>query len=301
MEGHQQDSRGILDVVRVRRQRCMVEEVLRRLAALGCLPRGDGQFIQVLPAALCVPGRIGVEHVAIAAPIYHRIYKCRDVAACGRSAQADDQCTKSLQRGRGAFRQLAAIDHFFDRLPQRQRALVRIASQQAQRALADAARRHVDDPRQTDRVFRGERDPDVCEHVLDFLALVEGHASHQDVAHPLPPQGILDQSRLRVGAVQHPDLRAGIHVQQFPHRARHVAGLCGPAHGAIQHDRISFQAIGPETLALPLLVVRDDSPGRVQDGPRRAVVLLQADHTGAWEIPLEAQDVADVSAAPGID
>src|SRR3546814_14326000 len=52
---------------------------------------------------------------------------------------------------------------------------------------------------------------------------------------------------------------------------------------------------------LPSLVACDQ-PGRgAEDRPGGAVVLFEPDHPGAREVLLEAQDVADLGAAPGID
>ena len=70
---------------------------------------------------------------------------------------------------------------------------------------------------------------------------------------------------------------------------------------AAQRDALAFLHLGPQRLAEPALVVGDQVRGGGQDVRRRAVVALQPDDGGAGEILLEAQDVADLRAAPAVD
>ena len=64
---------------------------------------------------------------------------------------------------------------------------------------------------------------------------------------------------------------------------------------------LALLVLGPERLAEARAVVRDQARGGAQDVPGRAVVALQPDHPGAREVMLEAQDVADLGAAPAVD
>ena len=58
---------------------------------------------------------------------------------------------------------------------------------------------------------------------------------------------------------------------------------------------------GPQLFLDPALVGRDHAAGRVENSLCRAVVLLQHDDLGLGEVGLEALQVADVRAAPGVD
>src|ERR1043166_6260676 len=58
---------------------------------------------------------------------------------------------------------------------------------------------------------------------------------------------------------------------------------------------------GPQRLAEPALIVRDQVRGGGEDMCGRAVVALEADHLRAGEIVLEAQDVVPLCAAPAVD
>ena len=70
---------------------------------------------------------------------------------------------------------------------------------------------------------------------------------------------------------------------------------------ADQADLLALGDVGPERLAEAALVGGDDAGGGGEDVRGRAVVLLEADHLGAGEVLLEAQDVADLGAAPAVD
>ena len=70
---------------------------------------------------------------------------------------------------------------------------------------------------------------------------------------------------------------------------------------AAQRDALAFLQFCPQRLAQPPLVVGDQVRGGGEDVRRRAVVALQPDDGGAGEILLEAQDVADLRAAPAVD
>ena len=59
--------------------------------------------------------------------------------------------------------------------------------------------------------------------------------------------------------------------------------------------------LGPQRLAEPALVGGDQAGGGGEDVRGRAVVALQPDHLGAGEVPLEAQDVVHLGAAPAVD
>ncbi len=60
-------------------------------------------------------------------------------------------------------------------------------------------------------------------------------------------------------------------------------------------------AAGPQGLSQPAVVMRDQARGGGEDRRGRAVIGFQPDDPGALEIFLEAQDVFDFGAAPGID
>ena len=69
----------------------------------------------------------------------------------------------------------------------------------------------------------------------------------------------------------------------------------------VADELLAVAGIGPEVLRFPVLVAHDHGVGSTQDGLRRAVVLLEQDHSGTWEVGLEVVDVADRRTAEGVD
>ena len=57
----------------------------------------------------------------------------------------------------------------------------------------------------------------------------------------------------------------------------------------------------PQVLLLALLVQRDHGMGRIENGLRGAVVLVEDYNSGVREIVLEVEDVADIGRTPGVD
>src|SRR5258705_6327502 len=79
------------------------------------------------------------------------------------------------------------------------------------------------------------------------------------------------------------------------------AGLLLGVPGGRHRHLLAGLALRAQRLAEPALVVGDEMGGCGKNMGGRAVVALQADHPGAREVLLEAQDVVDLGAAPAID
>ena len=164
------------------------------------------------------------------------------------------------------------------------------------------ATRAVRDPHQRDRVVRVVDHLEVGDHVLDLGPLVEPRPADDLVLDRLPDEHVLQDSRLSVHAIEDRDLGA---VQALLDEAGDLdgneAGLGVLVLDFDHMDRISLPQLRPELLRLALPVVRDHGVRPAQDRVRRAVVLLERDHSSAGEIGLELHDVADVRAPEGVD
>ena len=66
-------------------------------------------------------------------------------------------------------------------------------------------------------------------------------------------------------------------------------------------DLLAVAGVGPQRLAEPAGIVRDEAVGGGEDVRGRAVILLEPDDLRAGEVLFEAKDVGDLGAAPGID
>jgi hypothetical protein len=136
----------------------------------------------------------------------------------------------------------------------------------------------------------------------DASPLVEPRAADHLIGDLLPDQDILENPRLSVRAIEDADL--GTRIALLRERCdlrgdeacfRVLVLDLDDAH------RLTLPQLAPKVLRLPLAVVRNDCIRRAQDRVRGAVVLLERDHTGAAEVALELEDVADVRSAEGVD
>jgi len=66
-------------------------------------------------------------------------------------------------------------------------------------------------------------------------------------------------------------------------------------------DLVAFGFLGPQGLAEAAAIMVNQPGGGGENMRGGAVILLQLDHLGVGEILLEAQDIGDFRAAPGID
>src|SRR6202021_377122 len=64
---------------------------------------------------------------------------------------------------------------------------------------------------------------------------------------------------------------------------------------------ISERLVGEQRLPQPAAIVGDQSRSNGQNVPRRSIISLESNDLGAGKVLLEAQDVFDIGAAPGVD
>ena len=79
------------------------------------------------------------------------------------------------------------------------------------------------------------------------------------------------------------------------------ARFLGPVPDADHLDLVALGFLGPQRLAEPAGIVGDQAGGGGEDVRGRAVILLEPDDLRAGKVLLEAQDVGDLGAAPGVD
>ena len=172
----------------------------------------------------------------------------------------------------------------------------------SQAGRTQAALRDVDDALEGEVVVRLHDQTEVGDGVPNFLPLVEASAADDAVGQADGDQPLLELAGLKAGAHQH------------RHAAQRLPFAAQPLHLVANHPRLVLAvpdaayvhllaavALGPQRLAEPAAIVGDQPGGGCENVRRRTVVALQPDHPRARKIALEAQDVADLGAAPGID
>ena len=133
--------------------------------------------------------------------------------------------------------------------------------------------------------------------------VVERRALVDAVGDAPPPEVVLQHGRLAVGAVENHRVgplvpRAADAVAQLAH---HQLGLLAVGVGFQDADFLPFVARREAVLLHAARVVDDDRVGGVDDGARRAVVLLELEDLRIGVVVAEREDVLDFRAAERVD
>ena len=165
----------------------------------------------------------------------------------------------------------------------------------------------VDDPLEREPVVGRDGEAEIGHRVPDLAPLVEAGAADHPVGHADGQEAVLEGAHLEAGAHQDRDvvepdpiMAAGSALEGLDLLAD-PAGFLLPVPVADQAHPLAGGGLGPQGLAQTRLVGVDHARGGGEDMGGRAIVLLQPDHLGAGKILLEAQDVADLGAAPAVD
>ena len=190
-----------------------------------------------------------------------------------------------------------------DRFPHAQAVCGCRAGDAADRHVADAARGGVDDAAQRLVVARVHDQPNVGEHILDLLALVERHAAVYLIRDVAAAQRLFQRARLRVGAVEYGHV-AVLHPSGADGRVdvrREQRRLLFVGVGLDHTDRVAFVGGREGFFADLALVLLDHAVRGVDDRLCRTVVLFQFEKLCAGKVLLEAQDILDLRAAERVD
>ena len=171
------------------------------------------------------------------------------------------------------------------------------------RRVADAALGRVHHAAERDHVLRVDQQPQVGEHVLDLLALIEPHAAEDPVVRADAHEHVLEHAALRVRPVEdrHVGEPVALGLAQPLDLVDHEERLLVLVVGAEPHDQLARARLGPQRLRLALLVVLDQRVRRFQDVLGRAVVLLHQEDGRVGIVALEVEHVLDRRAPPAVD
>ena len=176
--------------------------------------------------------------------------------------------------------------------------------QSIDRLLRQSPRRRAEDPQQTLVVARVDQQFEVGDRILDFAPLEKLLPADQPVGNPLASQGLFELARQMVRSVQNREVaKTELRLLLFELQD-HIADELRLRFAVLQGDhphRLSFAEVAPEPLLVSLLIQPDHGVGGVENPRGRAVVLFELHHLRPGKLLGEAEDVADVSAAPGVD
>ncbi len=224
-------------------------------------------------------------------------------AACQRSKPA----TSSTERAARARRKAAGIHDQPRALQQADAVIAGGAVDLLHRLVAESALGGVHDALEGEAVLGGDRDAKIRHRVADLGALVEARAADHAIGQADGQEAVLEGAHLEAGAHQDRHAVRRDRVETAGALLQRLDLLADPARlllavpVADQADALALRQIGPERLAEAALVGGDHAGGGGEDMRSGAVVLLQTDDLRAGEVLLEAQDVADLGAAPAVD
>ena len=240
------------------------------------LARGVDELLEVLDARLAAD----VRALAVMRDQAAALDDARDLLVQRIAARVGverlDEVQEAEQRLGGALRQRSFGDQRGRGAPQARARAARVLADGLDGARADAARRRVDDALERRVVVAVHDEPQVRERVLDLGALEEAQAPVDAVRNAGREQAFLEHARLRVRAIEHGGLAALAALGDVVLDAvDDELGLVALVERRVELDRLARRALGPQRLAEPRGVVRDDGVRGVQDRRRRAVVLLE--------------------------
>ena len=189
-----------------------------------------------------------------------------------------------------------------ERAPEARLHGARFERQVVDRLRADPAGREVHDAQKARVVRRVVEKAHVGEDVLHFGALEEALAAVDAEGNPGVGEGLFENARLRVHAVENGAVGVVVAARAALHdEALDVARLFGVVVEALQQNLVARRTARPEILPETIVVVGNDGVRGVQDRRGRAVVLLEADGFARAEVAHEVGHVPDVCAAEGVD
>ena len=161
------------------------------------------------------------------------------------------------------------------------------------RLVAEAALGRVDDPLEGEVVGGLGDDAQISERVADLGALVEAEAADDAVGQADRDEPVFELAGLELGADEdRGTVEAGLPaaLDRFELVAD-AARLLGPVPDADHLDLLALVLLGPQGLAEPAAILRDQARGGGEDVRGRAVILFEPDDLRAREILLEPQDI----------
>ena len=298
-----------LRIINIGNQRYISQEVFQRrlftvALAFYCKFLGYAQhFLQVLHTAFVLRVLAVLQLLQITCFQQHIIQKLFYRHIGSLAHQLKEQTAQLVQlvgKTSGKTGNIRCIGHY---LEQRLAAGIGIFLQTCHSRITDTAVRNIDNTQQAQAVMRIIKQAQICQRILDFLALIELRTADHRIGDTALNQHFLEYTRLRVSAVQHCHIaQLSTFIQlQLLHIFNHIACFISFIVRLIVNDFRTVAVGSPQIFRLASAVVVDNGIGSVQNNLRAAVVLLQFHQLGIGVILFKIKDILDIGTAPAIN
>ena len=303
MQGHDLD--GVvarLAPVQVHDKRHMLQIGLKIVEGLHRLD----QLLEVIQPRLA-RGAVGALHVGVAALLQHGLGQLPVAHGLGQGPPAVEVAHEGGERRAGPRLKLVRDDQVAHGGHGRHARQPGDLQDLLHAGVADAALGRVDDPLEGQVVVLGHDQAQIGMGVADLGPFVEARPADHHIGDGQHHEPFLERPHLERGPHQHGHV-AVFHAGLARMGAAGGLDLVGDQPGlglavpdAAHLDLVAAVVLGPQRLAQPVAIGRDQARGRAEDMLRRAIVALQPDDLRAREVAFEAQDVVDLGPAPAID
>ena len=298
-----------LRIINIGNQRYISQEVFQRrlftvALAFYCKFLGYAQhFLQVLHTAFVLRVLAVLQLLQITCFQQHIIQKLFYRHIGSLAHQLKEQTAQLVQlvgKTSGKTGNIRCIGHY---LEQRLAAGIGIFLQTCHSRITDTAARNIDNTQQAQAVMRIIKQAQICQRILDFLALIELRTADHRIGDTALNQHFLEYTRLRVSAVQHCHIaQLSTFIQlQLLHIFNHIACFISFIVRLIVNDFRTVAVGSPQIFRLASAVVVDNGIGSVQNNLRAAVVLLQFHQLGIGVILFKIKDILDIGTAPAVN
>ena len=215
-----------------------------------------------------------------------------------------DELAERLNLRHRALAHIHGEQHgFLDHLPEAHPIGLRRLDNLTDGGVADTARRIVDDALEGLFIVGVGNQPEVGNHVLDLLALVETQSAVDAIRDIVPAHLLLKRPALRVRAVEDGKVTpiAVILLPQPFDVLRHDHRLLLVRIGRLQLQPLAMLVLREHILRNLPLIPPYQRVGSLNDELRAPVVLLEFEEPGVGVLALEVEDVIDIRPPEGVD
>ena len=190
-----------------------------------------------------------------------------------------------------------------DYLPETHLVLMGTVSNLQHRSSPYSSCRIVDDTLDSLFIIRIRHQTEICNNILNFLALVETQSAINAIRNPLLSELLLEAAALGIGTVENGKITilASILAPDTLYVLRHNRRLFLVAVSRLILNLLTLRILAEHILRNLVAVMLDQTVSRLNDGLGRAVVLLQFEETRALKLALIVENIIDIGTTETID